>query len=138
MTAVTRRLTLLAAAVVATVSFGLAEVAWACSCIRFSSAAEQFERSEAVFRGRVLRTQRTGRYQSVTTFEVVEGLKGRLGGRVRVFHGTETGGACGVIFRRGQVVAVTANLMQDGRWSTSSCSMPQFEWQEFRRVARGR
>ena len=128
-----RRLSVLVAAVLALAS--LAEAAWACSCVRYRSAAEQLARADAVFRGRVVASERAGPQARVTTFEVVEGLKGRTGRRVRVRHGTETAAGCGVVFRRGQVVALTAHL-ERGRWTTSSCSMPQHPWAEFRRAAR--
>ena len=134
----TRRLTLLFLAVVASAGFALADVAWACSCIRFQSAAEQFARSDAVFRGRVVKTERTGPMQAVTTFEVVERLKGGVGRRVKVRHGTETGGACGVVFKRGQVAELTAHRGERGVWQTSSCARPQFDWAEFRRAAKKR
>lgn len=132
----TRRLAVLFLAIIAAASVGFADLAWACSCLRFNTAAEQFARSDAVFRGRVARTERLGPHESVTTFVVTERLKGRLGQRVRVKHGTETGGACGVIFRPGQVAEVTAHRGQDGGWRTNSCSMPQHPWKEFRRAAR--
>lgn len=131
-----RRLAVLFAAVLAVAGLGLADLAWACSCLRFDTAAEQLARSDAVFRGRVVKTERLGPYRSATTFVVVEGLKGRLGRKVRVEHGTETGGACGVIFRRGQVRELAAYRTPDGRWNTNSCSMPQHPWAEFRRAAR--
>ena len=133
----TRRLSVLFLALVAAFSVGLADLAWACSCVRFNTAAEQLARSDAVFRGRVVETRRLDGRRSVTTFVVVERLKGRVGRRVRVTHGTETGGACGVIFQRGQVRDLTAHRGEDGGWSTSSCSMPQHPWKEFRRAARG-
>lgn len=132
----THRLAVLFAAVLAVAGLGLADFAWACSCLRFDTAAEQLARSDAVFRGRVVKTERLGPYRAATTFVVVEGLKGRLGRKVRVEHGTETGGACGVIFRRGQVRDLTAHRRPDGRWTTSSCAMPQHPWAEFRRAAR--
>ena len=132
----TRRLAVLLLAVTAVFSVGLADLAWACSCLRYDSAAEQLRRSDAVFRGRVVETRRTGPDEAVTTFVVVERLKGRLPARVKVRHGTETGGACGVVFTRGQTVAVIVHRGQGGRWATSSCSMPQFPWAEMRRAAR--
>ena len=128
-----RRLSVLVAAVLALAS--LAEAAWACSCVRYRSAAEQLARADAVFRGRVVSSERVGRDERLTTFVVVERLKGRMGRTVRVRHGTETGAGCGVVFKRGQTVALTAHL-ERGRWTTSSCSMPQHPWAEFRRAAR--
>jgi hypothetical protein len=132
----TRRLAVLFLAVTAAAAVGLADIAWACSCLRYNSAAEQLARSDAVFRGRVVRTERLGPGRAATTFVVVERLKGRLGQRVRVAHGTETGGACGVIFPRGQMAEVIAHRGGRGGWQTSSCSMPQHPWAEFRRAAR--
>lgn len=131
----TRRVAVLFAAALAAASASLAGAAWACSCVRFNTAGEQLARSDAVFRGRVEKTERLGPNRSATTFVVVERLKGRLGQRVRVVHGTETGGACGVIFRRGQIADLAAHRGQDGQWQTNSCSMPQHPWKEFRRAA---
>ncbi len=132
-----RRLAVLfvAVAVAAAASMGAAGLAWACSCVRFNTAEEQLARSDAVFRGRVVKTERLGSHRSATTFVVVERLKGRLGQRVEVRHGAETGGACGVVFRRGQVVELAAYRTPNGRWNTNSCSMPQHPWREFRRAA---
>jgi len=133
----TRRLAVLFLAVAAA-GLVAAEVAWACSCVRFNTAEEQLARSDAVFRGRVEKTERLGPNRAATTFVVVERLKGRLGQRVRVEHGTETGGACGVVFRRGQVRELAAYRTPNGRWNTNSCSMPQFAWKDMRRAARMR
>ena len=132
-----RRLAVLVAAVFALAALAAADLAHACSCLRFASAAEQLARSDAVFRGRVVKTERLGPQRAVTTFEVVEGLKGRVGRRVRVAHGTETGAGCGVAFKRGQVLGLTAHRGEGGRWETSSCSMTQYPWTEYRAAARG-
>lgn len=128
----------LAAAAVAVAVLAAAGVAEACSCVRYGSAAEQFAKADAVFEGRVLRTERIGRDRAATTFEVLDRLKGKMTRRIRVEHGTETGAGCGVAFRRGEIVGVTAQRTRSG-WTTSSCARPQFDWVEFRRAAgRGR
>ena len=130
-----RRLNVLLIALAAVFAAGLHDLALACDCIRYASAAEQLSRSEAVFRGRVVRSERTGDRRVTTTFAVVEPLKGGLGATVRVQHNPDNGGNCGVTFERGKVVEVAANRMRDGRWRTDACSMPQFDWAAFRRAA---
>lgn len=128
----------MAAAIAAVAVLAGAGVAEACSCLRFQSAAEQMQKADLVFEGRVIRTERIGRDRAATTFEVLDRLKGPMSRRLRVEHGTETGAGCGVAFKRGEIVGVTAHRTRGG-WATSSCEKPQFDWREFRRAAgRGR
>ena len=126
----------LLAAAVAVAVLAAAGVAEACSCMRYNSAAEQIAASDAVFEGRVIRTERTGPDRAATTFEVLDTVKGKLTRRIRVEHDTETGAGCGVRFRRGEIVALTAHRVRRG-WTTSACSAIQHPWVEYRR-ARGR
>lgn len=128
------RSTLIALAVAVVGLLGLAGVAHACSCIRYASAAEQYAKADAVFEGRVVRTERVGRDRASTTFVVLDRLKGRMGRQIRVEHGTETGGACGVKFKRGEIVGLTVNRERNG-WTTSSCAAIQYPWVEYRRAA---
>lgn len=122
-----------AAAIAVLAAAGAAE---ACSCMRYASAADQVAASDAVFEGRVIRTERTGRDRAATTFEVLDTVKGKLGRRIRVEHGTETAAGCGVRFRRGEIVALTAHRVRRA-WTTSACAAIQHPWVEYRR-ARGR
>lgn len=113
-------------------------VAQACACPRFASAAEQLARSGAVFRARVLKVERLGDGRAVTTFAVAEALKGKLPRQVRVVHPTLGSATCGISFRRGEIVSLTADRSEDGGWSTGSCHLPQYHWDDFRRAARAR
>ena len=121
-------------AAVAAAAFAVAGVAEACSCVRFGSAAEQYAKSDAVFEGRVVRIDRTGPERSATTFEVLDRLKGKMGRRIRVDHHSGSSASCGIQFKRGQIVTVTAQRTRNG-WTTSMCAKPQFEWREFRQAA---
>ncbi|HYE41765.1 MAG TPA: hypothetical protein VEA15_00095 [Caulobacteraceae bacterium] len=129
---ITRKLPAAVVAVAVAV-LAAAGVAEACSCMRYGSAAEQIAAADAVFEGRVVRTERSGRDRAATTFEVLDTVKGKLGRRVRVEHGTETAAGCGVRFRRGEIVALTAHRVR-GAWTTSSCAAIQHPWADYRRA----
>ena len=117
---------------------GLAVAAQACVCARFSSAAEQLARSDAVFRARVLKIERLGDGRAVTTFAVAEALKGRLPRQVRVTHPVLGAPSCGITFRSGEIVTLAADRAEDGSWSTGSCHLLQYRWDDFRRAVRAR
>ncbi len=123
-----RNLLLIAAAMASTLVAG---AAWACSCIRFDSAADQFAQAEVMLVGRVLSTVETSPQQAVTRFEVLRGLKGPHAGVVEIRHTVNDGGAaCGVQFEIGQTTPVIA-FESDGHLQTNLCSMPQFPLQDF-------
>lgn len=115
-----------------------AGVAQACTvCPDFASAAEQLAKSDAVFRARVLKVERLDGGRSATTFVVAEALKGKLPRQVRMIHTTLGAGECGIAFRRGDTVVLSAYRTEAG-WSTGACHKLQFTWREFRQAGRAR
>lgn len=116
---------------VASASALAAGAAWACSCMRFDSAAEQLAQADVMFVGRVLDTTETAPQQATTRFEVVSTLKGSVHDTVEIRHTVNDGGAaCGVQFEVGQTAPVIA-YETDGRLHTNLCSMPQFPLQDY-------
>ena len=125
-----------AAAVLAfAASMAAAAPALACSCIGPTSAAEQLQGADLVFRGRV-QASASSPLEATTTFRVLETIKGRAGRTIRVGHARDSA-ACGVTFRRGSVVTVIADRDAQGRLRTSLCSLPRFPLEDYRRAARG-
>lgn len=125
---------LAAALAVVAVSAG---AAWACSCVRFQSAAEQYAKAPLVFVGRAdgreVLHRDGGAPSGATRFIVQKTLKGERQRVRRIVHG-ENDGMCGISFRRGQTYLVIA-YRNGGRWHTNSCSAPQFPRAEFERLA---
>lgn len=115
-----------------------ASATWACSCLRFNSAAEQYAQASLVFVGRAdgreILHRDGGAPIGATRFVVERTLKGERQRVRRIVHGEDTGGMCGIRFRRGQTYLVIAYRSQ-GRWHTNSCSAPQFPQAEFERLA---
>lgn len=115
-----------------------ATAAWACSCVRFNSAREQFDKAQLVFVGRAEGRELTGRDggqpAAVTRFVVQRTLKGPRERVRRIAHSEETAGMCGIRFQRGRTYLVIA-YRGDVRWHTNSCSAPQFPRAEFERLA---
>ena len=118
-----------------------ATTALACSCLRFKSAREQFDKAQLIFVGRAEGRELTGRDggppTAVTRFVVQKTLKGGRERVRRVAHSEETAGMCGIRFRRGQTYLVIA-YRSEGRWRTNSCSAPQFPRADFERLAERR
>lgn len=116
-----------------------ASAAWACSCIRYKSAAEQYAKAQLVFVGRAdgrdILHRDGGAPTAATRFIVQKTLKGERSQVRRIVHSEETAGMCGIRFRRGQTYLVIA-YRAEGRWHTNSCSAPQFPQAEFERLAR--
>lgn len=124
------RTSLLIAAAVAASALA-AGAAWACSCIRYNSAAEQLAQADVMFVGRVIGTAELEPGQAETRFEVVRTLKGQTSRETEVGHTINDGGAaCGVEFDVGETVAVIA-YVREGRLQTNLCSMPQFPLQDY-------
>lgn len=108
-----------------------AGAAWACSCIRYNSAAEQLAQADVMFVGRVLATTEVSSGRAETRFEVLRTLKGPASGEAEIGHTINDGGAaCGVDFEAGETVAVIA-YEHEGRLQTNLCSMPQFPLQDY-------
>ena len=110
--------------------------ALACSCMPYSSAAEQLQASQLVFKGHAVAEQSTGPDRARTTFRVVEVLKGPAARTIRVEHHLD-GAACGVRYRTGKTVWVFASRGPKGEWRTGLCSAPRFDEADYRRAARG-
>jgi hypothetical protein len=110
----------------------------ACSCVAFASAEEHLAGTDIVFIGRVVDSEPApqGRHRMVTTFEVIETLKGAPSRVVRVEHSADVCCICGLTFRRGQQGLVFAHAGADGGLSTSSCSAPRFSLDEYRAALR--
>ena len=123
------------AAVVAAAAFSAGTAALACSCVMFSSAAEQLKMTDVAFRGTVTSERLDREGGAVTTFRVVETIKGRAPRTVRVSHRVESA-ACGLRFKRGATVLVLAH-QEEGRLSTGLCSQARFPVDQYRRAARG-
>ncbi len=121
-------------AAVVVVASGIACAALACSCMRYGTAGEQLDQADAVFRARVVASRRLDAYEALTTFEVIESLKGPTG-RVEIRHETQVGGMCGIVFQPGEELALTAFKAADGSWRTNSCAIPQHPWTSFREAA---
>ncbi|NBB16447.1 hypothetical protein GVN21_13860 [Caulobacter sp. SLTY] len=119
-----------------------ASAAWACSCVRYKSAAEQYAKGQLIFIGRAdgreVLSRDGGPPPAATRFVVQRTLKGEPQKMRRIVHGEATGGMCGIRFQRGRTYLVIA-YRNEGRWRTNSCSAPQFPRAEFERLAqRGR
>jgi hypothetical protein len=94
--------------------------------------------TDVVFIGRVVESEPApqGAHRMVTTFEVIETLKGAPGRVVRVAHSADICCICGLTFRRGQQGLVFAHARADGSLGTSSCSAPRFSLDEYRAALR--
>ena len=124
------------------VSVLAAGAAWACSCVRYESAARQLAEAEVMFIGRAVSSANhaLGDHHPdgvvTTRFEVRRTIKGApLAERV-VLHSTQMGGMCGVRFARGRDYVVIAHRRPAGGLSTSSCSAAQFPLAEYEQAAR--
>ncbi len=123
---------LFSAALVLALTLFLPSAAFACSCMQ-QPVSQQARNAEVVFIGRAVRTERLDRYQRVTTFRVQETLKGGRASTRRIYHRENDGGNCGINFRRGERMLMSA-VRSEGRLTTNSCSMPMGSEAEFRRA----
>jgi hypothetical protein len=133
---------ILAAAIAASVLLA-SGAALACSCAPFTSAAEQAEAVDALFRARVISTRSVSGadyIQAITTFEVIEVMKApansmRAGQRVEVGHSVGDA-SCGMSFTPGAEDLVAAMLGEGRTLQTSLCAVPQFSDEAFREALR--
>jgi hypothetical protein len=124
----------LGAFLLATILFMLPPApALACSCGMYESARAQVEATDVIFVGRVIRTEAVpfAHDELVTTFEVLEELKGDIPRIVRVRHPAPVCCLCFVTFTRGAEGLVFAHRYE-GRLHTSLCSAPRFPEAEYR------
>jgi hypothetical protein len=112
--------------------------ALACSCVHFGSAREHVRETDLIFIGVVEESQRALFEDDAvyTQFRVVEVLKGRAPRYIRIRHNDDTCCICGLVFDRGAREMIFAHADEDGRYTTSSCSMPRFSEAEYRRALR--
>jgi hypothetical protein len=138
MTAPSRLLSrfLLAAFVLAGLLVASAPFALACSCVRFASAEAHLAQTDVVFVGRVVESRAAGEHRMITTFEVLETLKGTPPRTVRIAHSADVCCICGMTFRAGEQTLVFAHARGDGTLSTSSCSAPRFPIEQYRQALR--
>jgi hypothetical protein len=109
--------------------------ALACSCAFPRTPGQHLERSDVVFKGRVLRSTGDGSMSS-TTFRVDEVLKGPAAKELTVQHAL-SGAACGLRFAQGGSQLVFAHNYQD-KLSTNACSQAAFSEAEYRAALPGR
>ena len=101
----------------------------ACSC-RSRSPADIAASSQAIFTGVALRSEAAGPGQSLTTFRVIEGIKGAQTGReIRVRHRSGSSASCGVVFAIGQDHALAA-YSDNGALAANLCSVYPFRGRE--------
>ena len=126
--------------------------AFACSCMRAESAADQMASADIVFEGRVINVKQEREYRSffhriqtwfgfnddfifteeTTTFEVVRTVKGESGPTVKFRHTPGSQGSmCGVSFPKETDVLIIGYQDDDGLYSTSLCTLPQFPIEDF-------
>ena len=119
-----------------------ASAAWACSCVRYESAAQQLAQADVMFTGRVVSATNHALGDDhpeswvTTRFEVRRTIKGEAQAEQVVLHATDMGGNCGVQFVPGQDYTVIAHRRPDGALTTSSCSAPQFPLADYEQAAR--
>lgn len=108
----------------AALAFGT-EAGLACTCAPSKGPAEELERADAVFSGKVIEVRRHG--QGSAIFARVEAVlrvervwKGAGGPAVSVFTGSHSA-ACGYGFKRGRTYLVYAHKDAEGRLSTGIC-----------------
>ncbi|MDQ0154533.1 hypothetical protein [Robertmurraya andreesenii] len=100
---------------------------YACSCVGIEPA-EAFEKSEAVFLGRVLNTKPeqvhdgvTVSYRTANLFEVTQIWKGTHQSQMLVFDNGYVE-SCGIGFEEGKTYLVYASKNENGEFRTGLCS----------------
>ncbi|RZJ88864.1 MAG: hypothetical protein EON88_20665 [Brevundimonas sp.] len=133
------RASILLAALVA-VSTLAAGAAWACSCVRYDSAAQQLAEAYVMFVGRMTSFSNHAmgddypHAMHMARFEVRRTIKGEALPVRAVMHAVD-GAMCGVRFTPDRDYTILARV-QDGVLTTSACSAPQFPLSDYERAAR--
>jgi hypothetical protein len=132
------RAPVLLAALVA-VSALAAGAAWACSCVRYDSAAQQLAEADVMFVGRMTSFSNHAmgddypHAMHMARFAVSRTIKGEALPVRAVMHAVD-GPMCGVRFTPDRDYTILARL-QDGVLTTSACSAPQFPLADYERAA---
>lgn len=117
-----------------------AGAAWACSCVRYGSAAQQLAEADVMFVGRMTSFSNHAmgddypQAMHMARFEVSRTIKGEALPARAVMHAVDTA-MCGVRFTADRDYTILARL-QDGVLTTSACNAPQFPIAEYERAAR--
>lgn len=103
-----------------------ADASLACTCVPAGGAAQELERSDAVFSGKVVEVRRHRQAEDIfaaveVIFSVERAWKGVEGETISVFTSSHSA-ACGYGFKRGRTYLVYAHGNADDRLSTSICS----------------
>ena len=118
-----------------------AGAAWACSCVRYDSAAQQLAEADVMFVGRMTSFSNHAmgddhpHAMHMARFEVSRTIKGEALPIRAVLHATDTA-LCGVRFSADRDYTILARV-QDGVLTTSACHAPQFPLADYVRAARG-
>lgn len=118
-----------------------ATAAWACSCVRYDSAAQQLAEADVMFVGRLTSFSNHAmgddypHAMHMARFEVRRTIKGEALPTRAVMHATDAA-MCGVRFAARRDYAILARV-QDGVLTTSACHAPQFPLADYERAARG-
>ena len=114
--------------------------AWACSCVRYDSAAQQLAEADVMFVGRMTSFSNHAmgddhpHAMHMTRFEVRRTIKGEALPTRAVMHAVDEA-MCGVRFSADRDYTILARL-QDGVLTTSACNAPQFPLADYERAAR--
>lgn len=123
----------------AAVSVVSATAAWACSCLRYESAAAQMAEADVVFVGRMTSFSNHAMGDNhphamhMARFEVSRTIKGEALPVRAVMHATDEA-MCGIRFEMGRETIVLARV-RDGVLTTSLCDAPQFPLADYVRAA---
>jgi len=117
-----------------------ATAAWACSCVRYESAAAQMAEADVMFVGRMTSFSNHAmgddwpHAMHMARFEVSRTIKGEALAERAVMHATDAP-LCGVRFTMGRETVILARV-QDGVLTTSLCDAAQFPLADYERAAR--
>jgi hypothetical protein len=102
-----------------------------CSCTTYQSVKQFVQFNDAIFKGKVV-SSKTEYGIGTTKFQVLEELKGELGGQAAVTHPTPGPGKCGgVAFKPGQTVVIVAQGMIEDL-ATTSCQINAYSEAQLR------
>jgi hypothetical protein len=107
----------------------------ACTCTRYQNAQQLIGFSDVIFKGKAVSSKR--QYGStVTTFQVLEKLKGEPTQSVPVTHPAPGPNSCGgVAFKPGQIVVIVAQGLPEDL-ATTSCQINAYPEADLRRALR--
>lgn len=99
-----------------------ASTCWACECAQ-ATAGQVLDAADAAFVGEVVNERILTPTSTIQVFEVEAVYKGQLGPTVEVIMQVGAGGgsSCGVLFSRGQRLAVALTRLPEGTFTTTLC-----------------